>query len=377
MADSPDHVPATGHASAPDHSDSAFIRACRSQPVPHTPVWFMRQAGRSLPEYREIRGTGTILTAIADPDLATEITLQPVRRYGVDAAILYSDIMTPVHAIGFGVDIEPGVGPVVEHPFAGPADLRRLRPLDPGADTPYVLETVRNLVAELPVPLIAFAGAPFTVASYLLEGRPSRTYVHTKTLMHTDESLWHELLDRLADLAIASLRSQVEAGASALQLFDSWAGALSPMDYERFVLPASAKVMQAVADLGVPRIHFGVNTAELLGLMADAGAEMVGVDWRTPLDAARERVPHGTALQGNLDPAIVLAGTAASEEAAGDVLRRGADPRGGHVFNLGHGVLPETDPAVLEHLVAFVHGQPVHAAHALPPAPAVTSEQWP
>jgi uroporphyrinogen decarboxylase len=320
----------------------------------------MRQAGRSLPEYRAIRGTGTILRAIAEPDLATEITLQPVRRHGVDAAILYSDIMTPVHAIGFGVDIEPGIGPVVAEPFRRAADLERLRPLEADTDTPYVLETVRNLVAELPVPLIAFAGAPFTVASYLLEGRPSRTYVRTKALMHTDEALWHALVDRLADLAIASLRSQVEAGASALQLFDSWAGALSPMDYERFVLPASTKVLASLADLGVPRLHFGVHTGELLGLMAGAGTEVVGVDWRTPLDAARRRVPPGTALQGNLDPAIVAAGWEPTRTAALDVLARGAAPdaegrTGGHVFNLGHGVLPETDPGVLTELVELVH----------------------
>ena len=345
-------------APRPDHSDSDFVRACRGQRVDRTPVWFMRQAGRSLPEYREIRGTGTILRAIADPDLATEITLQPVRRYGVDAAILYSDIMTPVHAIGFGVDIEPGVGPVVAQPFARREDLQRLRPLDPDADTPYVRETVRNLVRELPVPLIAFAGAPFTVASYLLEGRPSRTYVQTKALMHTDEALWFDLMDALADLAIDSLRSQVDDGASALQLFDSWAGALSPADYERFVLPASTKVMEGVADLGVPRIHFGVNTAELFGLIASAGTEVVGVDWRTPLDAARTRVPEGTSLQGNLDPAIVAAGWEPTRPAVLDVLRRGGgNPggRGGHIFNLGHGVLPETDPGVLEQVVELVH----------------------
>ena len=347
------------------HSDSAFVRACRGERTDVTPVWFMRQAGRSLPEYREVRGTGTILRAIADADLATEITLQPVHRYGVDAAILYSDIMTPVHAIGFGVDIAPGVGPVVEHPFSGRDDLERLRPLDPAADTPYVLETVRNLVTELQVPLIAFAGAPFTVASYLIEGRPSRTYVRTKALMHTDESLWFELMDRLADLAIDSLRSQIDAGAAAAQLFDSWAGALSPADYERFVLPASTKVLGAIEATGVPRIHFGVNTAELFDLIAAAGAEVVGVDWRTPLDRARSRVPAPTSLQGNLDPAIVAAGWEPTRVAALDVLRRGGgNPggRGGHVFNLGHGVLPETDPATLERVVELVHSTPPGAA---------------
>ena len=318
----------------------------------------MRQAGRSLPEYRAIRGEGSILNAIAQPDLATEITLQPVRRYGTDAAILYSDIVTPVHAIGFGVDIAPGIGPVVEQPFRSAADLDRLRPLDPEADTPYVIETVKNLVAELPVPLIAFAGAPFTVASYLIEGKPSRTYGLVKTLMLTDEPLWFQLMDRLADLAIASLRSQVGAGASAVQLFDSWAGALSPSQYERYVQPASRKVFDEVRDLDVPLIHFGVHTGELLGLLADAGADMVGVDWRTPLDVARTRVPERCALQGNLDPTVVLAGWEPTRAAAEDILRRNAG-HPGHVFNLGHGVLPETDPAILEQLVGWLHDQPV------------------
>lgn len=347
----------------PDHGDSDFVRACWSLPHARVPVWFMRQAGRSLPEYRAIRGTGSIIEAIRDPELATEITLQPVRRYGVDAAILYSDIMTPVEAIGFGVDIAPGVGPVVERPFRSAEDLRRLRPLDPQADTPFVLATVDQLIRELPVPLIGFAGAPFTVASYLVEGRPSRTYTLTKRLMYTDEGLWHRLCDRLADLAIASLRSQVEHGASAVQLFDSWAGALHPADYERYAMPASRKVLAAVADLGVPCIHFGVNTGELLSLMAEAGADVVGVDWRTPLDVARTRVPADRAMQGNLDPAVVVAGWEPTAAAARDVLRRaGGAP--GHIFNLGHGVLPETDPEVLERLVDLVHREGVVGAVA-------------
>lgn len=316
----------------------------------------MRQAGRSLPEYRAIRGPGSIIKAIHTPDVATEITLQPVRRYGVDAAILYSDIMTPVEAIGFGVDIEPGVGPVVADPFRSSSDLDRLRPLDPEGDTPFVLETVRNLVDELSVPLIGFAGAPFTVASYLVEGRPTRTYTKVKTLMYTDESLWHALAERLADLAVASLRSQVGAGASAIQLFDSWAGALSPADYERYAMPATKRVFEGVADLGVPCIHFGVQTAELLGLFAEAGADVVGVDWRTPLDAARTRIPPSVALQGNLDPAAVVAGVDVAIPAARDVLRRAGGALG-HIFNLGHGVLPETDPAVLEQVVELVHAE--------------------
>jgi uroporphyrinogen decarboxylase len=321
----------------------------------------MRQAGRALPEYREIRGTGSISEAIRVPDLATEITLQPVRRYGVDAAILYSDIVTPVDGIGFGVAIEPGVGPVVAEPFRSKDDLERIRPLEPDVDLPYVLETVDRLVRELSVPLIGFAGAPFTVASYLVEGRPSRTYGLTKRLMHSDEVLWHELLDRLADLSIATLRAQVAHGASAVQLFDSWAGALHPADYERYVLPASRKVLEGVADLGVPRIHFGVNTGELLGLMAAAGADVVGVDWRTPLDVARTRVPSDRALQGNLDPAVCLAGWEPTRDAARDVLAlNGGHPA--HVFNLGHGVLPETDPGVLAEVVGLVHEEGIVGA---------------
>jgi uroporphyrinogen decarboxylase len=339
---------------APD-AEPAFLAACAGRGGDrHVPVWFMRQAGRSLPEYRAVRGPGSILDAIKNPELSAEITLQPVRRYGVDAAILYSDIVVPVHAIGFGVDVAPGTGPVVERPFERKDDLQRLRPLEPELDTPYVIETVHRLVAELPVPLIGFAGAPFTVASYLVEGRPSRTYAKTKALMHTEPAVWFALMDRLADLAIASLRSQVAAGARAVQLFDSWAGALNPADYRRFVQPASAKVFDAVADLDVPRIHFGVVTGELLGAMAEAGADVVGVDWRVHLDDARRRVPGGVALQGNLDPAICLAPWEVVEAEVRDVLARNAG-HPGHVFNLGHGVLPETDPSVLERVVELVH----------------------
>ena len=336
-----------------------FLRACRGipgGPNDRVPVWFMRQAGRSLPEYRSIRGSGSILDAIADPELSAEITMQPVRRYDVDAAILYSDIVVPVAAIGFGVDVAPGIGPVVERPFTRAADLERLRPLDPEADTPYVLETVRILARELPVPLIGFAGAPFTVASYLIEGQPSRTYTRTKALMYGDPNLWHKLMERLSDLAIVSLRSQIENGAVALQIFDSWAGTLSAPDYEKFVLPHSQRVFAEVADLNVPRIHFGVGTGELLGLMAQAGADVVGVDWRVPLDVARTRVPANIALQGNLDPALAFAPWNVVAEATRDVLRRNAG-NPAHIFNLGHGVMPETDPTVLERVVELVHNE--------------------
>ncbi|MFQ5556693.1 MAG: uroporphyrinogen decarboxylase [Acidimicrobiales bacterium] len=334
--------------------DHDLIRACRGLPHRRVPVWFMRQAGRSLPEYRAIRGAGTILDAIADADLATEITLQPVRRYGVDAAIVYSDIMVPVHAIGFGVDVVPGVGPVVERPFASRSDLRRLRRLEPETDTPYALRTIRQLVSELDVPLIGFAGAPFTLASYLIEGRPSRDHARTKALMVGDEALWHDLMERLGDLAIASLRSQVDSGASAIQLFDSWVGALDPPSYCRYVAPHSTRVLASLADTGVPRIHFGVTTGELLDQMGEAGAEVVGVDFRVPLPTARRRVGEDRALQGNLDPALLLAGSEVAARATRAVLAANAGHRA-HVFNLGHGVLPGTDPSVLERVVEIVH----------------------
>ncbi len=332
-----------------------FLAACRRQPTARTPVWFMRQAGRSLPEYRAIRGDGSILDAIKVPDLSTEITLQPVRRYGVDAAILYSDIVVPVHAIGFGVDIAPGVGPVVEAPFEREADLARLRPLEPEEDTPWVLETVRQLVDELPaaVPLIGFAGAPFTVASYLIEGRPSRTYEKTKAMMLGEPALFSRLLDAIATLSLASLRSQVEAGAQAFQLFDSWAGALSVSDYRTHVLPASQRIFAGMADLGVPGIHFGVATGELLTSMADAGPDVVGVDWRVPLDAARSRLGDRVAVQGNLDPEAAFAPWPVLEAKVHEVLDANQG-RPGHVFNLGHGVLPGTDPDQLTRVVETV-----------------------
>ena len=326
-----------------------FLAACQLKPVPHTPVWFMRQAGRSLPEYRALRGTGSILDAVRQPELAVEMTLQPVRRYGVDAAVLFSDIVVPI--TGFGVDVAPGTGPVVERPFAGPGDLDRLRP----EPTPYVEETVRLLVKELSVPLIGFAGGPFTLASYLVEGGPSRDFSRAKALMFSEPQLWAALVDRLADIALASLRAQVAAGAAAVQVFESWAGALAPADYCQYVLPALSKVMVGLAGLGVPRIVFGVGTGELLATFASTGAEVVGVDWRVPLDVARQRVGPRPALQGNLDPVACLAPWPVLAEQARSVLRR-AGPQG-HIFNLGHGVLPQTDPDQLARLVDLVHGE--------------------
>ncbi|WP_371668582.1 uroporphyrinogen decarboxylase [Streptomyces sp. NBC_00289] len=334
--------------------ESAFLKACRREPVPHTPVWFMRQAGRSLPEYRKVRQGIPMLESCMLPELVTEITLQPVRRHNVDAAIYFSDIVVPLKAIGVDLDIKPGVGPVVEKPIRTRADLAQLRDLTP-EDVGYVTEAIGLLTRELgATPLIGFAGAPFTLASYLVEGGPSRTYENAKAIMYGDPQLWADLLDRLADITAAFLKVQIEAGASAVQLFDSWAGALAPADYRRSVMPASAKVFRAVAEYGVPRIHFGVGTGELLGLMGEAGADVMGVDWRVPLDEAARRVGPGKALQGNLDPTVLFSTTEAVEAHTREVLDA-AEGLEGHIFNLGHGVMPATDPDALTRLVEYVH----------------------
>jgi len=336
-------------------ANSPFIRACRGEPVPHTPVWFMRQAGRSLPEYKRVREGIPMLESCTRPELVTEITLQPLRRYDVDAAILYSDIVVPLRAVGVDVEIKPGVGPVIATPIRTRADLDRLRPLEP-SDVPYISEAVKALVGELGgKPLIGFAGAPFTLASYLIEGGPSRNHDRTRAFMYGDPDLWHQLMDRLGVIATAFLKVQVEAGASAVQLFDSWVGVISPADYRRDILPHTKAIFAALGESGVPRIHFGVGTGELIGLLGEAGVDVVGVDWRIPLDEAARRTGGGKALQGNLDPAVLLDGWDVTEPRARAVLDSARDLPGGHVFNLGHGVLPETDPDVLARLVNLVH----------------------
>jgi uroporphyrinogen decarboxylase len=335
-------------------TQAPLVLAAQRRPVPHTPVWFMRQAGRSLPEYRQVREGVPMLESCFTTDLVVEITMQPVRRYGVDAAIFFSDIVVPLKAIGVDLDIKPGVGPVVAQPFRTAADVDRLRDLEPD-DVAPVLGAVGALAGELgSTPLIGFAGAPFTLASYLVEGGPSRDHARTKSLMYGAPEVWHALLERLSGIAGAFLRQQVLAGASAVQLFDSWVGALSARDYREFVQPHSARALAAVADLGVPRIHFGVGTGELLADMRDAGVEVVGVDFRLPLSEAARRVGDQHALQGNLDPAALFAGPDAVQAQVRRVL---ADAAGlpGHIFNLGHGVLPETDPDVLHAVVDQVH----------------------
>jgi uroporphyrinogen decarboxylase len=321
----------------------------------------MRQAGRSLPEYRALRTEKKMLDALSNADLITEITLQPLRRYDVDAAILFSDIVVPLRAIGVGIDIRPGAGPVVDNPMRTAADIARLRPLQ-AEDIPYLSAAVQSLVSELSgKPLIGFAGGPFTLASYLVEGGPSKNFALTKTLMYGAPVLWADLMSRLTEITISFLRTQVAAGASAVQLFDSWAGSLSLDDYRASVLPYSRRIFDALAGTGVPRIHFGVNTGELLGVMGEAGADVVGVDWRVPLDEAVSRVEPGKALQGNLDPVVLMAPWETVERRALQVLDRGRTAEG-HIFNLGHGVLPETNPDVLARLTELVHTASVRAA---------------
>jgi uroporphyrinogen decarboxylase len=339
--------------------DSPFVRACRREPVPYTPVWYMRQAGRSLPEYRELRAGVPMLESCTRPDLIAEITLQPLRRYPADAAILYSDIVVPLKAVGVGIDIKPGVGPVLDSPVRTAADLEQLRPLEPG-DVPYVTEAVATLTGELgATPLIGFAGAPFTLASYLIEGGPSRHHDQTRALMYGEPALWHALMTRLTAITTSFLEIQVSAGAAAVQLFDSWVGALAPADYREFVLPHTRQIFAALAAYDVPRIHFGVGTGELLGVMRDAGADVVGVDWRVRLDEAAIRVASGTALQGNLDPAILLAPWDVVATRARDVLTQ-ARATESHIFNLGHGVLPTTDPDQLARLTDLIHEETAH-----------------
>lgn len=339
--------------------EAPYLAAAAGRKPSRIPVWFMRQAGRSLPEYRQLRSKHSMMEACFDAELICEITLQPIRRLGVDAAILFSDIVVPLRAAGIDLDIVPDVGPVIAHPVRTRADVERLRTTGPLTVEP-VAEAVGLLVAALgEVPLIGFAGAPFTLASYLVEGGPSKLHERTKSMMLADTSTWHALMDALADVTIDFLRVQLDAGVDAIQLFDSWAGTLSLADYRTYVLPHSARVFAELAGYGVPMTHFGVGTAELLGAMSQAGPTVVGVDWRTSLADAAVRVDPGRALQGNLDPVVLLAGWPAVEKAARSVVddgRRAVDAgAGGHIFNLGHGVLPATDPGLLADLVALVH----------------------
>lgn len=333
---------------------SPLVRALRGDRPETLPVWFMRQAGRSLPEYRELRVGTKMLDACLTPDLASEITLQPVRRHGVDAGIFFSDIVVPIKLAGVAVDIVPGRGPVLETPIRTAADVAALRPVDPEALAP-IAEGVAQTVAQLgSTPLIGFAGAPFTLAAYLVEGGPSKDHIRARALMHSDPKTWDALLTWAADVTGAFLRAQVLAGASAAQLFDSWVGSLSLADYTAHVARHSARALSHVADLDVPRIHFGVGSGEVLTAMRDVGTDAVGVDWRIPLDEASRRLGGSTPVQGNIDPAMLQAPWAVLEAHVRDVVERGrAAPA--HVLNLGHGVSPDTDPDVLTRIVELAH----------------------
>ncbi len=341
----------------PGLAESPFLKAARGEEPAHTPVWFMRQAGRSLPEYLRLREGVGMLESCMNPELVVEITLQPVRRYGVDAAIFFSDIVLPLKAVGVDLDIKPGVGPVVAEPVRTLEDVAAIPDLTP-EHVPFIIEAVQGLVAELgATPLIGFAGAPFTVASYLVEGGPSKEHAKTKAMMFGAPDVWEALMTKIAQISAAYLEVQVAAGASAVQLFDSWAGALTPRDYEVNVLPHSARVLAQADGLGVPRIHFGVGTSNLLGLMGDAGADVVGVDWRTPLSSAIPLVGE-RAVQGNLDPTLVFAPPEVLTARAAEVIEDGRAARG-HIFNLGHGVIPSTDPDQLKRLTEFVQSYPL------------------
>jgi len=347
------------HATTLRPVEPLLVRACRREPVEHTPVWFMRQAGRSLPEYRELRKQYGLFDIVAQPELCAEVTLQPVRRHDVDAAVMFTDIMFPVLGMGVDVQLVENVGPVIEHPVRTRADVRRLVVPEPEEKVPTILEAVRLVREELrdDQAVIGFCGGPFTVAGYLVEGRPSREFATVKSLMYRDPETWHALMEKLTETSARYVAAKVRAGADVIQLFDSWVGALSPSDYEEFVAPYSARILAAV---DAPTIHFGTGTATLLQEMAAAGGDVIGLDWRIPLDRGWEEVGDERGVQGNLDPAVLLAPWERIESETRAILER-AGGRPGHVFNLGHGVPPNADPAVLRRLTDFVHEATVEA----------------
>lgn len=334
-----------------------FLRACRREPVDVTPVWFMRQAGRYMAEYRAIRARHTLLEICAQPELAAEVTLQPVRALGVDAAILFADILLPLVPMGIQLEFAAGEGPVIHNPVRTPEDVAALRPVEPRESLAHVLEAVRLVRRELDgkTALIGFAGAPFTLASYLIEGGSSRNYIRTKRLMYSDPGTWHALMGKLARLVADYLAAQVEAGAQAVQLFDSWVGALSPEDYEEYVLPHSRDVLREVSAAGAPAIHFGTGTGTFLKQMREAGGDVISLDWRTPLDEGWRSLGHAVAVQGNLDPVALFAPRDELEKRVRSILRR-AGGRPGHIFNLGHGILPGTPVANVKAVVEMAHG---------------------
>jgi uroporphyrinogen decarboxylase len=336
-----------------------MLAACRREPADATPVWFMRQAGRSLADYRKLRERYPILTLAKTPELCTAITLMPVKELGVDGAVLFADIMLPLEPMGVSLEIQPDLGPVIHAPIRDMAAVERLRPLEPDEGVPFVMETIRRLKSELSdgrAAVIGFCGAPFTLACYLIEGRPSRDYALAKSLMLREPDVWAALMDRLTEGMIRYLQAQVRAGADVIQVFDSWVGSLTPDDYERQVLPWMRRIFSAVREAGAPTIHFGTGNAGLLELIASAGSDLVSVDWRVRLDEAWRRIGSSRGIQGNLDPIRPLAGWEATRAGMREVLAA-AGGRPGHIFNLGHGVMPETDPDILKRLVEAVHAE--------------------
>lgn len=340
-----------------------FLRACRREPVDATPVWFMRQAGRYMPEYRAIRAKRSLLEICREPELAIEVTLQPVRRIAVDAAILFSDLLLPLEPMGLTFDFVKGEGPAFDNPVRSAADVERVRPIDPAEAMAHVLETIRGLKDVLTVPLIGFVGAPFTLASYAIEGGPSKSFALTKAMMYTEPGAWHTLCARLADMAGAYLRAQIEAGVDAVQVFDSWVGHLDARDYREFVLPHTRRLFSYLEGLSTPSIHFGVGTSMILPDMRDAGGDVIGADWRIPLDRAWKLIGDDRGIQGNLDPTLLLGPTDRLRAGVEDVLARAAQ-RPGHIFNLGHGILPMTPVSAVQRVAEWVHALSARAADA-------------
>lgn len=335
--------------------NDTFIRACRKQAVDHIPVWYMRQAGRYDPEYRKIKEKYTLLEICRQPELAAEVTLMPVRKLGVDAAILYSDIMNPVASLGVDFDIVKNIGPVIDNPIRSAADVDKLRPIDVERDLGHILETIRILDHELNVPLITFAGAPFTIASYLIEGRPSKGYIRTKAMMYGEPELWHRLMDKLGDMVITYVQAHIANGGKAFQLFDSWVGALSPYDFQTFVLPTITRIFHELSDLDVPKIYFpGVSSGELLPHLNGLKADVIGLDWRVSISEGRHRLGNGFGVQGNLDPYVLTAPIDVIKQYAKKIIDEGIlEP--GYIFNLGHGLFPEASLDKLRELTEYVH----------------------
>jgi uroporphyrinogen decarboxylase len=333
-----------------------FLDACHHRQPDATPVWFMRQAGRCLAEYRDLRKRYDILTMAKTPELCAQVTLMPVKEFGVDAAVLYADIMLPLEGMGVSLEIQPDIGPIIHNPIRTMQDVNALRIIDAEEATPFVMQAIRLVRRELEgkQAVIGFSGAPFTLACYLIEGRPSRDYALAKSLMYAQPEIWHALMTKLTEVMSRYLLAQVSAGADAVQLFDSWVGALSPDVYRQFVQPYSQRIFETIKQTGTPAIHFGTGTASILELMAEAGGDIISIDWRMDLDTAWERIGYDRGIQGNLDPTLLLTPWNVIEKGMQDVLQRAAN-RPGHIFNLGHGVLADTQPDMLRRLVDAVH----------------------